>query len=158
MGKGKEVQEKVFSTFSDVASSLGYSPLHGKIIGALLVREKQMTLQELARETGYSTGMISLSLDLLEVLGVVKKAKKAGDRKLYVELHGDLLACLKNALVLKIRKAIEGSVKEFEESRKGLAGVKGPEKERALKTISILEKEIKRLERYVSLLEKIRLP
>ncbi len=158
MASGKDVQEKVFSTFSDVAGSLGYSPTHGKIIGALLVKGRQMSLQDLAKETGYSSGMVSLSLDLLEVLGVIKKVKKPGDRKLYVRLHGDLLACLKNALVLKIKKAIEASMAEFEESRKGLEGVKGPERERALKTISILEKEIKRLELYIGLLEKIRLP
>jgi DNA-binding transcriptional regulator GbsR (MarR family) len=158
MADGKELRDRIFSTFADVATSLGYSPLHGKIIGALLVEGRQMSLQELAKETGYSTGMISLSLDLLEVVGVIRKAKRTGDRKLYVELQGDLLASLKNALVLKVRKAIDSSLSEFEQSKSSLAGLSGEEKERSLRTLSVLEKEIKRLEKYVNLLSRIKLP
>ncbi|UCD07264.1 MAG: hypothetical protein JSW41_05580, partial [Candidatus Aenigmatarchaeota archaeon] len=91
MSDGKILEEKIYSTFSDIASSIGYSPLHGKIIGVLLVRGREMSLQELAKETGYSASMISLSLDLLELLGVIKRVKKTGDRNLYIVLQRDLL-------------------------------------------------------------------
>ena len=65
--KGKSVQERIYSTFGEVASSIGYSPIHGRIIGALLVNGGELSLQAVARETGYSLSMVSLSLDLLEL-------------------------------------------------------------------------------------------
>src|SRR3989338_7801721 len=99
------IERHIYDTFSEVAASLGYSPLHGKIIAALIVHGKPMRLQELAQATGYSPSMVSLSLDLLEVLNIIKKVKKTADRKL-----------------------------------------------------SVLEEQLQRLERYVTLLAKIKLP
>lgn len=153
-----DVKDRILTTFSEVASSLGYSPLHGKIIGVLLVRGEPVSLQELARETRYSVSMLSLSLDLLELLGVVRKVKRTGDRKLYIQLHGDLLECLKKAVIMKVQKSIEQSFQEFGQSRERLDGMDGKEKERALETLNILEKELKRLEIYINMLSKIRLP
>jgi len=120
MPPSKNLEEKIYSTFSEVASSIGYSPLHGRIIGVLLVKGRPLSLQELAKETGYSSSMISLSLDLLEVLGVIKKIKKTGDRQLYIILQGDLLEILKNAIVTKVTKSVSSTLADFQESRKDL--------------------------------------
>jgi len=149
----KELEKKILDTFAEVAHSIGYSPLHGKIIGVLLVKHKPMSLQELAKTTGYSTSMISLSIDLLEILGVVKKVKKTADRKLYIELSGDLLECLKKAFVMRLEKSISESLNEFEKLRTGAGDDKT-----AQHALAVLEKEIQRLNRYVRLLAKIRLP
>ena len=158
MSDGIGVQERIFSIFSELASTLGYSPIHGKIIGALLVEGKPVSMQELARKTRYSTGMISLSLDLLEVLGVIKKIKKTGDRKLYVKLYGDLLEILKNAVIIKVKKGIVESLRDLEENKKEVMKLGGAERKNMENTIKILEKEIKRLEHYINLLSDIRLP
>jgi DNA-binding transcriptional regulator GbsR (MarR family) len=158
MTNGKIVEEKIYSTFSDIASSIGYSPLHGKIIGVLLVGGEEMSLQDLARKTSYSVSMISLSLDLLELLGVIKKVKKTGDRNLYISLQGNLLECLKNAIILRVKKSIDSTLSDFGKSRTDMKGLKPDEEERMIKTLSILEKEIKRLDKYVNLLSEIRLP
>lgn len=153
-----EIKQKIFSTFGEVASSIGYSALHGQIIAALLVKGKPISLQELARETGYSDSMISLSLDLLEIVGVIRKFRKPSDRQLYIELSGDLLESLKKAIVMKVEKSVTNSLREFEESKKKLQKIKDPEKERLLKTIEILEKQIKRLENYINFLSRMKLP
>lgn len=158
MSDGEALEEKIYSTFSDVASTIGYSPLHGKIIGVLLVHGKEMSLQEIAKKTGYSLSMISLSLDLLELLGVIKRVKKTGDRNLYITLQGDLLESLKNAIILRVKKSTSSTLSDFEQSRKDLEKLDGDEKKRMLNTIDVLEKEIRRLERYVNLLSGIRLP
>ncbi len=44
----KKIEDRVYSIFSEVASSIGYSPLHGKIIGVLLVKNRLLSLQELS--------------------------------------------------------------------------------------------------------------
>ncbi len=158
MADGKNLEERVYSIFSELASTLGYSPLHGKIIGALLVEGREVSLQDLARKVHYSAGMISLSLDLLEVLGVIKKVKKSGDRKLYVRLEGDLLEILKSAVIIKVKHGIDDSLKELDVNKKAVSRLGPDEKGNLLKTIAILEKEIKRLEHYVNLLSGIKLP
>jgi DNA-binding transcriptional regulator GbsR (MarR family) len=145
-------EKSILETFGQVAETIGYSQVHGKIIGVLLIKNGEMSLQELAKRTGYSVPMISLSLDLLDVLGVVKKTKRAGDRNIYARLSGDLLECLKKAFVLRLQKSISESLDGFENIRKLSHN---SDDRKALET---LEKEIKRLNRYVGLLSKIRLP
>jgi len=158
MAAETDIQNKIYNTFAEVASSIGYSPLHGKIIGVLLVKNKPVSLNDLAKETGYSVSMLSLSLDFLEVLGVIKKIKKEADRKLYVSLAGDLLECLKRAITIKIEKSIQSSLSDFEESKKELAKLNTKEKTDVLATLEILEDQINRLNKYVTLLSQIRLP
>ena len=152
------IERHIYDTFAEVAASLGYSPLHGKIIAALLVHGKPMSLQELAEATGYSPSMVSLSLDLLEVLNIVKKIKKTADRKLYIEFQGDLLGALKNAIAFRVERGITSSLADFAAQRQKLERLSGPDKERALRTLSILEAQLQRLQTYVNLLAKIKLP
>lgn len=158
MANALEIEEQIFSVFSELASTLGYSPINGKIIGALLVEGRMLSLQGLARKTRYSSGMISLSLDLLEVLGVIKKVKKHGDRKLYVRLDGDLLEILKKAVILKVKKGIDDSLRDLERERKDVRKLSEKERKSVSKTLETFEKEIKRLEHYIGLLSEIRLP
>jgi len=158
MKKHTEIEEKVYSTFAEVASTLGYSPVHGKIIGALLVSGHELSLKELASETGYSVSMISLSLDLLELLSVIKKVKKSGDRNLYVTLQGDLLGALKNAIAMRVQKSIKSTLTDFEKSREDLKALPSDERKKMENTLDVFEKEIKRLERYMDLLSGIKLP
>ncbi len=158
MSTESNIYSKILSTFAEVASSIGYSPLHGKIIGVLLIKNKPISLQDLANHTGYSISMLSLSLDFLEVLGVIKKIKKESDRKLYVSLAGDLLECLKRAITIKIDKSIQSSLVDFEESKKELEKINAKEKAEVLAGLEILENQLKRLNMYVKLLSGIRLP
>ncbi len=150
MPDSREVHERILDIFSDVAASIGYSPLHGKIIGVLLIKGRPMSLQDLAKETGYSASMISLSLDLLDVLGIVKKIKKTADRKLYIEFSGDLLECLKKAFVMKLEKSISASLEEFGKIRSQNPG--------EAKALDVLENQIKRLDSYVRMLAEMNLP
>ena len=154
----KNLEEKIYETFSEVASSIGYSPLHGKIIGVLLVKGRPLSLKELAKETGYSPSMVSLSLDLLEVLGVIKKVKKTADRQLYISLQGDLLEILKNAIAMRVTKSVSSTLTDFEESRKSLKTLPPEKRKEIERTLDVLEKEIRRLDRYVKILQRIRLP
>ncbi len=152
------IDRKIYNTFAEVASSIGYSPIHGQLIGALLLRGRSLSLQELAKETGYSAGMVSLSLDLLEVLGVIKKVKKPGDRRLYVELSGDLLGALKKAILSKVTKSVDSFMAEFSDAKEKLSGMDSDNAKKTLETIGTLEKEIGRLKSYMDLLSKAEMP
>ena len=147
-----EFRKSVYSTFSAVASSLGYSELHGMIISSLLVENKPLSLEDIAKKTGYSLSSISISLDLLELVGVVRKIKNAGDRKVYVKLEGDLLESLKTAFMLKLKK-------EILKTKMEMARHKSVSKDKSTShMIDMMEKELKRLDTYVDRLAQVQIP
>jgi DNA-binding transcriptional regulator GbsR (MarR family) len=152
-----DIEKDIYSSFASTTTTIGYSEIHGMIIGALTVSGKRLSLQELSEKTGYSISTLSLSLDLLEFFGMVKKIKNAGDRKLYVELQGDLLEGLKNAFIMKIQKSTNDTLVRFKSYSQSLDNSKGADKEKVKSVLKILEDEIQRLNKYIGLLSKIKL-
>ncbi|MEM5871273.1 MAG: hypothetical protein QW051_00200, partial [Candidatus Aenigmatarchaeota archaeon] len=104
--KIENIEKRIYETFSNLAEIMGFSSIHGSIIGSLIVSGGSLSLQEIAKKTGYSISMISLSTDFLEVLGIVRKVKRAKDRKVYIELESDLLESLKKVFLIRIKKGI----------------------------------------------------
>lgn len=143
----KDAEKKIYSLFSNVTSALGYSEVHGRILAALLVSEGPLSLEELADRIGYSAASVSLSLDFLELLEVIKRIKKPNDKKLYMEIEGDLLDCLKKVILFKTRKNVEDTLEEFEKY-----------KDSGNSSVEILEKELKRIKKYIDLLSKVDIP
>ncbi|MCD6590610.1 MAG: hypothetical protein J7K72_01415 [Candidatus Aenigmarchaeota archaeon] len=156
--KIKEVEKSIFNTFTEITKTMGFSPIHGNIIAALFVYDKMLSLKDLARKTGYSTSMISISLDFLELLGIIKKVKKPTDRKLYIRLNGDLLFTLKNIFLMRISKSIGDSLNDLQRYKKILSRLKGKEKADVLKAVVSLEAQIKRLDTYLKILSDIEMP
>jgi len=154
----EKIRGQIFSTFADIAKSIGYSEVYGRIIACLLVHQEPTALTQVAKETGYSSPMVSLSIDFLETVGMIKRVKRPGDRKLYLQANGSLLDGLKKAILVKIEKNVSTSLQEFEKYKEQLKRIKGEERNKLLKVIEILEKEIKRTDRYVKVLSKIKLP
>ncbi len=155
--KVEDIEKDIYSSFASIASTIGYSEIHGRIIAALMVSGKKLSLQDLAKKTGYSISTLSLSLDLLEFFGMIKKLKNAGDRKLYIELHGDLLEGLKRAFVERIQKSVTDNLKRFEEYKESLKASGDKDKKRVMIALNILEDEVVRLDKYINLLAKLKL-
>jgi DNA-binding transcriptional regulator GbsR (MarR family) len=153
----EDIEKDIYSSFATLASTIGYSEIHGRIIAALMVSGKKLSLQGLAEKTGYSISTLSLSLDLLEFFGMIKKIKNAGDRKLYIELHGDLLEGLKKAFVVRIQKSVTDSLNRFKEYKENLKISKNKNSKKVMGALNILEEEIKRLDKYINLLSKLKL-
>ena len=143
-------EEKIHSTFASVATSLGYSEVHGRIISALLVAGQPLSLEELTQQTKYSPASISLSLDLLEIIGIVKKMKDRGDRKLYAKLDGDLIEGLRSAMMLKLQKEITNTLDELSAIRNSDIKTK--------KAVAAVEKEVRRLQEYIKRLSEVPVP
>lgn len=144
----KDAIEKIHTTFAAVATSLGYSEVHGRIISALLVADRPLSMDELVAQTRYSPASISLSLDLLEIIGIVKKLKDRGDRKLYARLEGDLIEGLRNAMMLKLQKEISSTLAELD-------SLKSP---KTKKSVASVEKEVRRLQEYIRRLSEVSVP
>jgi DNA-binding transcriptional regulator GbsR (MarR family) len=144
-----EIEERVYSMFSSIAKTMGYSEVHAKTISILLIENKALSLQELSKRTGYSLASLSISLDLLELLGIIKKIKNSGDRRLYVKLDGDILEGLRGAMLIKLQRDIKAAINEFDKYKKD---------KKTKKIASSLEKEIRRLEEYINKLAAVEIP
>ncbi|MBU5678349.1 MAG: hypothetical protein QXJ96_02865 [Candidatus Aenigmatarchaeota archaeon] len=151
MSSQQEIEKKIYSIFARATSSLGYSEVHGRILASLLAEKRPLSLQEISKKTNYSLGSISLSIDFLELLGVVRKFKKSGDRKIYVKLEGDLLSALKKIVILKIEREVKEVMKEFENYKNVV------KEEKTKRILNALENELNKLQRYVEKLSKVKL-
>lgn len=147
-----EVRKNVCSTFASVATSLGYSEVHGRVVAALMAAGDKLSLQEISSMTSYAPSSVSASLDLLELVGIVKKVKTAGDRKVYARLDGDLIATLRNAFLFKVKKETSEKTAELQEFRSQARDKKTRE------MLCRLEAEIQRLDAYLGALEKVEVP
>lgn len=153
------IKQRLYSSFANVAALMGYSEVHGRIIAALSATSEPLALGDLAKETGYSLSSISTSLDFLEVLGMVRKVKLPGDRRVYVQLEGDLLEGLKRAVVMKGKKGVGNAFSEFNTFEAALGTL--PDDEDRAKVANILRtlrSELEALQAYLDLLDQIQLP
>lgn len=150
-------EKKIIAAFADVASALGYSDTHGKIIAVLIIEQKALSIQEIADKLNCSLASISLSIDFLDALGVIKKFKKESDRKVYVLLKADLLECLRRAVILRMEKAVSETLADFEKEKQIAKKSKSAKSKKLLNAINLLEKEISRLKEMVSLIQGIEL-
>ncbi|MFB6075699.1 MAG: hypothetical protein ABEK17_01005 [Candidatus Aenigmatarchaeota archaeon] len=154
----EEIKQKIYSTFANTAASLGYSKVHGKIIAALFAMDEPVSLQKLAEETGYSSSSISISLDFLEVLEMISKVKKSGDRKLYIKLDSNLLEALKRAVIFKTKKNIKKSLNDFDKYKEKLEKMNPKENKKTLEKLETLERELEKLKKYITMLDNIEIP
>ncbi len=76
-------EREFINKMAALTSSLGLGEAPGKIWAALLLYNRPLTQEELRGLTGYSTGIISLNLSLLESWGLVARTGKRGRRKAY---------------------------------------------------------------------------
>jgi DNA-binding transcriptional regulator GbsR (MarR family) len=149
----------LYASFANVAALMGYSEVHGRIIAALTASKEPVSLGDLAKETGYALSSISTSLDLLEVLGMIRRVKVAGDRRVYVQLDGDLLEGLKRAIVAKGKKGVDNAFAEFPHLEEAIRGMPDdPDRAKVQNILDTLRGELERLQMYLDLLGGIELP
>lgn len=159
LGDAGAIKARLYSSFANVAALMGYSEVHGRIIAALSGAGEPMSLSDLAKETGYSLSSISTSLDLLEVLGMVRKVKVAGDRRVYVQLEGDLLEGLKRAVVMKGKEGVGNAFSEFKHYEAALATLPDDaDRAKVANILATLRGELEMLQAYLDLLGEIQLP
>ena len=154
----KQIEADIINEISSVTETMGYSKTHGRILAVLLMSDGPVSLSKLSKHTKYSLSSVSISLDFLELLGLVKKFRHPGDRQVYVELTGDLLDALRKLVLIKIQQGLgqaEGKIRTFVSD---LNNPKTEEERKLAKSLKKLNYELNRLETYMNSLAKIPLP
>jgi len=70
--------------------AVGLDEISSRLIGILFIEPEPISLDELAKKTGYSTAAISTGIKFLEATGTVTRTKQPNDRKVYFFMEKDL--------------------------------------------------------------------
>lgn len=72
----------------------GFDDCTSKIVGALYIEPKEISLETLSDKTGYSLSAVSTAMKLLVNMGMIKRTKKPKSRKVYFFMEKDMVACM----------------------------------------------------------------
>lgn len=90
----EEAKKIILELYANTARRLGQSELIGYIYGALFFSEDPLSLGDISELTGYSLSHVSSAMKVLESVGLVRRIKKPGDRKVYF-VATKTLSCLR---------------------------------------------------------------
>ncbi len=94
----KNPKKEFIKLIYEMNKSRGLDELVSKIISILYVEPKEISLDELAKRTGYSLSAVSTTMKLLANSGVIKKFKKPKSKKVYFYMEKDILSHLIEAI------------------------------------------------------------
>ncbi len=107
MSSGAELE--FASRLARLTAKWGLGESVGRIMAVLLLNRDPMTQDEISRMTGYSLGLISSTLALLESLGLVIVARKRGRKRLY-RASGSLLDLLERFLEELVERQLSPTI------------------------------------------------
>lgn len=103
----KSPKEEFMELVMSIAKAKGADELTSRIISTLFIEPKEISLDELAKRTGYSLSAISMSMKLIEKTPFIKRIKVPGSKKVYFYMEKDLFGIfmrhikMENELALK---------------------------------------------------------
>ncbi len=94
MGFNKAEQDFI-GLITDIGLSSGLSKIQARIFAVLYLQEKEISLEELSRLSGYSLSSISLKIREMERVNLVTRRKKPGTSRVFFfipkEFHNRLI-------------------------------------------------------------------
>ena len=132
---GKAEQE-FLDLLSSLTYSLGLGEATGKIWGVLALTGRPLTQAEIARLTGYSVPIVSVTISILEGWGFVTRRGKRGRSRLYVA-SCTLLDVLENFLTTLLERRLTPLAKFL---RENLGAFKPEYRENAARLLKEYEK------------------
>jgi DNA-binding transcriptional regulator GbsR (MarR family) len=86
-----QIDREFISFYQRVGKAYGMDSLTSTIAARLFIEPGEVSIKELAEETGYSLASVSNKVRQLEPSGFIVKRTKPGTRKIYVRANKDIL-------------------------------------------------------------------
>jgi len=84
----------------------GFDEISSRIIGVLFIEPEEMSLEEIAIETGYSLSAVSTAMKNLSQFHIVRRFQKPGSKKAFFFLDKNLISIGAQALRIKYDNVI----------------------------------------------------
>jgi len=115
MSVNKTPRDEFKELIRDNVKANGMDELSSRLIATLYVSTKEISLEELAKKTGYSLSSVSTSLKTVERFGFIKRMRKPKSKKVYFYMEKDLMAVGLRLMKRKYEKVILPSKKKLPE-------------------------------------------
>jgi len=93
------LDQSLIELVQTIGSLSGLDPLSSMIFGVVYLEPDAISLEDVAKKTGYSLASISNKVRFLENLGHLKRTHKPGTKKVFVYAEKDFRKILKEQLV-----------------------------------------------------------
>ena len=104
-------EQRLHEAVKDMARQSGAKTLFAKVNTITFFEPGEVSLDELAERTGYSLASISTTVRELERLGKLKRIKKPGSKKVYVQGEKNMVKAMHDHFT----KAVENVLKPLED-------------------------------------------
>jgi DNA-binding transcriptional regulator GbsR (MarR family) len=88
--RAKSTRKDFVERFAVAKEADGLPRIAGRIFGLLLTADRDLSLDEIAKELGASKGSASVNTRLLEQSGFIERVSRPGDRRDYYSISPDL--------------------------------------------------------------------
>ncbi len=154
-------KEKFLELMIEDCKSNGFSELTSKIMGILFLEPDELSLEELAKRTGYSLSAISTEIKFVERMGLIKRLRKPKTKKVFFYMEKDMITMSmefmkkKYALMLRTKNELPKIIEEYKVHKSNL------KEKKELNIIKKYQKQVllseKMFKTLMSLLKKLKI-
>jgi len=149
-----DIDKDFIEMYRGFGTAMGLDNLFITLFAKLYIEPEELAMDELAKETGYSLASVSNKIKMLEAMGIVKRTRKPGSKKIFLYAEKDFLKMTKNHLVKKeencinfVKAKLPDIIKKYKNKVKT---------ERAKGKLRILENYYNQILKFESLIANIR--
>lgn len=85
------IDKEFLAYLGNMGKSFGLSDLALKVFGILFMEPKEISMEAIAKKTGYSLASISNTMKMLESMGQVQRVRKPGTKKVFFRMDKDMI-------------------------------------------------------------------
>ncbi len=116
---GESPKNEFIELIAEINRLKGIDELTSKIIGILFIEPGVVSLDELAKRTGYSLSAISTAMKLLVRSSLIKRSKKPKSKKVYFYIEKDMISLFMQTLKIienntsMLKKRVPGIIERY---------------------------------------------
>ncbi|HIH31776.1 TPA: MarR family transcriptional regulator [Candidatus Woesearchaeota archaeon] len=94
-------RDKFIELMSENVKANGLDETTSKLAAVLFLEAEEISLEELAKKSGYSLSSTSTSIKFMETTGLIHKYKRPHSKKIYLKMENDIIEVMLNMLKKK---------------------------------------------------------
>lgn len=142
-----ELDKEFIEFYQTIGRLQGIDTPLSTIVAVLYLEPKEISMEDLAKKTGYSLASISNKIKMLEPIGFVKRIRKPGTKKVFLYMDKNFLNIWKKSLIMKQESVINLAKEKIPEIIKKHKGKKlSEEQKNKLKLLENYYNQMKKFE------------
>ena len=146
-----QAEKDVMKLFESISTMYGMDILTSKISSIIYIEPEPVSLDELAKRTGYSLSSISNKIKKLSLFMPIIKSRKPGSKKIFVSMEKEMFKVLKAQLqksreieIVPVKNKLPGIIKDFKNQ------VKTEKDKKKLKIIEQYYKDVSKFDKIMN--------